>query len=450
MDFTIDPSFEPIRQMLGWLGKSKLRPLGIEADLQGGPLDPDHPFFKEVLGMGMTGGFVGKLKDNKAPRKDDGRPRRTSRRAVVLAEEAAYWDRGMATSLPGPSLGGAPVMITGTDAQKEHYLGMFKDKSQPRWGAFAMSEPGAGSDVARIQTRARKDGDSYILSGEKCFISNGARASWAVVWATIDPDLGRAGHRAFLVDQGTPGFTVACIEKKMGLAASETASLVFEDCRIPETALLGGEEAYTGKGGFKSAMKTFDMTRPLVAAMGVGMGRAAYDETVRVARDRFTGPSAWRLGRVQDRLARIRRKIEMGRMLAWKAAWLADHKQANAVEAGMAKAYCAQLGLEAASLGLEVLGESGGASDYLVEKIFRDVKALDIVEGTQQIQRIVIARRLIGYTENRGKPQAAPPADTSEGKSPVGDENGKATAPNGSTDTSADSATTPPSGASHV
>ncbi|HCP45795.1 MAG TPA: acyl-CoA dehydrogenase [Deltaproteobacteria bacterium] len=443
MDFQIDPSFEPIRQMLGWLGKSKLRPLGIEADRQGGPLPPDHPFFKEVLSMGMTGGFVGKLKDNKVPRDDDGRPRRTSRRAVVLAEEAAYWDRGMATSLPGPSLGGAPVMLTGTDAQKEHYLGMFKDKTTPRWGAFAMSEPGAGSDVARIRTRAKRDGDSYVLSGEKCFISNGARASWAVVWATIDPALGRSGHRAFLVDQGTPGFTVACIEKKMGLAASETASLVFDGCRVPESALLGGEEAYAGKGGFKSAMKAFDMTRPLVAAMGVGMGRAAYDETLRVARERFTGPSSWRLSRVQDRLVRVRRKLEMGRMLAWKAAWLADHKRPNAVEAGMAKAYCAQLGLEAASLGLEVLGESGGASDYLVEKIFRDVKALDIVEGTQQIQRVVIARRLIGYTEDRGRSTGASEASTSNGS-------GAKDSSNGSADTAEDSSTHTPAGATHV
>ncbi len=395
MDFTVDPSFETLRRMVGWLGREKLRPLGIEADQSGHALPNDHPFFKEVLAMGLTGGFVGKMKDN-APRKDDdGRPRRTNRRAVVMAEEAAYWDRGMATSLPGPSLGGPPVMFLGDDDQKKRFLGIFKDKTTPHWGAFAMSEPGAGSDVARIRTRARRDGDDWVLDGEKCFISNGARASWVVVWATVDPDAGRAGHRAFVVERGTPGFSVARIEKKMGLTASETAGLLFDGCRVPAANLLPGSDR--GRDGFKGAMKTFDLTRPLVAAMAVGMGRAAYDETVRFARESLTGPSSWRLERVRDRLAWCNRKLEMGRLLAWKAAWLADHKKPNAVEASIAKATCAQVALQAASLGLEVLAEAGGSSDYLVEKLFRDVKALDLVEGTGQIQRVIIARRRIGF-----------------------------------------------------
>jgi len=405
MDFALDPKFDNLRQMIGWLGKDKLRPLGIEADRQGHALPSDHPFFKEVLAMGMTGGFVGKMKDAAPRPDDDGRVRRTNRRAVVMAEEAAYWDRGMATSLPGPSLGGPPVMMMGNDDQKKRFLGIFKGSNEPHWGAFAMSEPGAGSDVARISTRARQEGDEWVIDGEKCFISNGARASWVVVWATVDPELGRAGHRAFVVERGTPGFSVARIEKKMGLTASETAGLLFENCRVPAANMLMGsdrsERGDASKSGFVAAMKTFDMTRPLVAAMAIGMGRAVYDESLRFARENLGGASAWRMNRVRDRLAEMDRKLEMGRLLAWRAAWLADHKQDNATAASMSKAECARIALQAASLGMDILGEAGGASDYLIEKLFRDCKALDLVEGTGQIQRVVIARKLIGFRGDR-------------------------------------------------
>jgi acyl-CoA dehydrogenase len=356
-----------------------------------------------MLGMGMSGGFVGKI-DSRDPSKkrDPSRPSRRARRAVVLAEEAAYWDRGMATTLPGPGLAGAPVMTMGTPEQKQRLLGIFEDKKTPRWAAFAMTEPGAGSDVAGLKTTARRDGDAYVIDGEKCFISNGARASWIVVWATTDPSLGRAGHRAFIVERETPGFEVVRVDKKMGLTASETATLRFDACRVPVANMLMPPSDADPEGGFKGAMKTFDMTRPIVAAMAVGVGRAAHDEALRFAKEHLTGVSAYRLQRIQDRLAQVRRKLEAGRLLSWRAAWLADQKKANALEAAMAKAYAPAVALEAASLGLEVLGEAGGASDTLIEKLFRDVKVLDIVEGTGQIQRRVMARRLIGYRETRG------------------------------------------------
>ncbi len=394
MDFRVDPSFEKLRTMIHFIGRERLRPLGLEADAQHGPLPSDHPFFKEVLDMGLTGGFVGRV--GKKGVKDDGRVRRSARRAVVMAEEAAYWDRGMATSLPGPGLGGTPVILQGSDEQRERFIAPFSDSSQPRWASFAMTEPDAGSDVARIRTRLRLEGDEVVIDGSKCFISNGARATFALVWGTTDPALGRAGHRAVIVPQGTPGFEVVCVERKMGLHASETASLAFENCRVPASHLLPAPE-----GGFRTAMRTFDITRPMVAAMAVGIGRAAWDEALRFARERFTGPSAWRRERVLDRLVRMRRKLETGRLLAWKSAWQADHREQNGVMASMAKAQCASFALEAASLGIEVLGEAGGARDRLIEKLFRDVKALDIVEGTGQIQRRVIARRLIGTTEVR-------------------------------------------------
>jgi len=381
MDLTIPEPIERMRKALRALGEHRLRPLGLEADRRGAALPSDHPFFREALGFPSGGGFTGQGKAS-------------ALRAVVLAEEAAYWDRGMATSLPGPSLGGPPVALMGSPEQRRRFLGIFDKPSEPRWAAFAMTEPGAGSDVAAIRTRARREGDHWVIDGEKMFISNGARASWVVVWATIDPAQGRAGHRAFVVERGTPGFRVARIDKKMGLAASETAALVFEDCRVPADNLLGGNGA--GQG-WKGAMATFNVTRPIVAAMAVGIGRAAYDEARRFARDNFSGLSAHRLARTRERFATIRRKLEAGRLLAWKAAWLADQKQPNATEAAMAKAYCPPVALEAASLGIDILGECGFASDFLIEKLFRDVKVLDIVEGTGQIQRLVMARQLVNH-----------------------------------------------------
>jgi acyl-CoA dehydrogenase len=401
MDFSLPKSFESLRQMIHFLGRERLRPLGMEADAMGHALPPDHPFFSEVLEMGLTGGFAGKMEKPRAD--DDGRARKTLRRAVVMAEEAAYWDRGMATSLPGPGLGGAPIMMMGTPDQKERFLHPFKDKDRPRWAGFGMTEPGAGSDVARIRTRLRFEGDEIVVNGAKCFISNGARAEFITVWGTEDPQLGRAGHRAVIVPCDTEGFSVVGVEHKMGLNASETATLSFEDCRVPLSNLLTPRDATSE--GFKGAMKTLNMTRPIVAGMAVGIGRAAYDEASRFAKEHFTGPSAWRAGRVADRLARIRRKLDLARMLAWKSAWEADHKAPNQLSAAIAKATAAPLALEAASLGIEILGLAGGASDHLIEKLYRDVKALDIVEGTGQIQRVIIARQLIGFTDKRAGTQ---------------------------------------------
>ena len=189
----------------------------------------------------------------------------------------AWGDVSVLMSLPGPGLGGPPVQFTGTPEQKKRFFGVFKQPGL-HWGAYGLTEPGAGSDVAGIRTSCRKDGKHWVLNGRKCFITNGGRADWVVIFATVDPTLGRAGHRAFVVEKGTPGFSFGKIEEKMGLRASETAELVLEDCRVPEENLLGGEEHYErGKEGFMTAMKTFDSSRPMVGVLGVGIGRAAYE-----------------------------------------------------------------------------------------------------------------------------------------------------------------------------
>jgi acyl-CoA dehydrogenase len=304
----------------------------------------------------------------------------------------AYWDRGVAVSFPGPGLGEPPVLSMGTPEQKERFLARFRAPDRPRWGSFAMTEPGAGSDVAAIRTSCRRDGDHWVLDGEKSFAANASRADWIVVWASVDPAQGRAGHRAFVVERDTPGLGDFKIEKKMGLKAYESTSFTLRGCRVPAANLLGGDDHHGKRAGFKGALASFNATRPMIGAMAVGIGRAALDATLAFARESGRSGDA----RVRERLERAARRLRAARLLCWRAAWLADRKQPNMVEASMAKAFAPTVALETATLGMELLGEVGARGDHLVEKLFRDVKAMDIVEGTGQIQRIVIARQLVG------------------------------------------------------
>jgi acyl-CoA dehydrogenase len=261
-----------------------------------------------------------------------------------------------------------------------------------------MTEPGAGSDVAAIRTAARAVDGGFVLDGAKSFAANASRAEWIVVFATIDPARGRDGHRAFVVERGTKGLGDFHVEHKMGLKAYESTSFTLRDCFVPAANLLGGESSGDRRAGFKGAMQSFNATRPAIAAMAVGMGRAVLDESLAFARDR----GLVRLVRVQDRLERMRRKLRAARLLCWRAAWLADQRRPNALQASMAKAVAPAAALEAAIFGMEILGSAAGRGDSLVEKLFRDVKAMDIVEGTGQIQRIVMARQLVGLPRDGG------------------------------------------------
>ena len=400
MNFTIDDELRKRLAGIRELGRTQIRPLGIEADRAGKPVDPSHPFYALLLklGLGRTRWLGGEETEEKKPEKKRGAG--PSLTGVLLSEEMAYWDRGVAVSFPGPGLGEPPVLSMGTPEQKERFLGRFREPDRPRWGSFAMTEPGAGSDVAAIRTTCKRDGDHWILDGEKSFAANASRADWIVVWATADASQGRGGHRAFVVERDTPGLGDFKIEKKMGLKAYESTSFTLRGCRVPAANLLGGDDKYMSpegsrgakRAGFKGAMQSFNATRPMIGAMAVGIGRAALDEAAAFAREAGRGGDA----RVRDRLERTRRKLRVARLLCWRAAWLADQQQPNMVEASMAKAHAPAAALEATVLGMELLGEVGARGDHLIEKLFRDVKAMDIVEGTGQIQRIVIARQLVG------------------------------------------------------
>jgi acyl-CoA dehydrogenase len=392
MDLAIDKETEERLARVRKLGATHMRPLGIEADRLGRPVPPDHEYFKLLLasGLGRTRWVPPEVAAKQAPQEKRVGPG-NARSLIFVAEEQAYWDRGVATATPGPGMSEPAILSMGSEDQKRRFLGAFVDPDKPRWGAFAMTEPGAGSDVAAIQATCVKDGAHWILNGEKSFSGNASRADWILVWATVDRALGRAGHRAFVIEKGTPGLGNFKIEKKMGIKAYESTSFTMQDCRVPAANLLGGEGHYASRAGFKGAMKTFNAIRPSIAANAVGIGRAALDEAVAFARehDRLGDP------RVRDRIERIARKLRMARLLCLKAVWLADHERPNMLEASMCKAVAPAVAYEAASLGMELLGTVGGRGDHLIEKLFRDVKAMDIVEGTGQIQRIVMARQLV-------------------------------------------------------
>lgn len=388
MEFAVDRAVQRRIEEVREIGEKEFRPAGLEADRRGAPIPVGHPFFDRCLerGDGRTRwpGPGGRKGESASSLSVVGR--------LLLAEELAYWDRGVINAMPGPGLPEDNVLSMGTEEQKERFLGPFLKPDRPRWACFAMTEPGAGSDAAAIRTQARRDGDSWVLNGAKCFIGAASRADWILVQATVDPEKGRSGQRSFFVEQGTPGLGGFKIEKKMGLKAYESTSFTLENVRVAADCLLGGEERYESKAGFKTAMKTFNAGRPAIAANAVGMARAALDESIRFARDH----DLVRRDRVRDRIEAIARKIRKARFVCLRAGWLADQREANIAEASMSKALAAQIAQEATSLGLELVGTVGGAGSHLIEKLYRDVKAMDIVEGTGQIQRMIIARKLVG------------------------------------------------------
>lgn len=401
IDFVLSKRQVEIKEGIASLGKYVIRPMSLNMDRTG---EVPESFLRNFvkLSKGFRSDDVPDVSEEGAAPKerDPSKPSETNRTSAIAAEELAWADAGVLLTVPGPGLGGPPVRASGTPEQKKRFLGIFKDMdSGPLlWGAYALTEPGAGSDVAGIRTSCRKDGKHWILNGRKCYITNGARASWNVVFATVDPSLGRAGHRAFVVEKGTPGFEVGKIEDKMGLRASETAELVLEDCRVPEENLLGGEAAYVSKEGFMTAMKTFDNTRPLVAAMACGIGRAAYEHARDFVKSNYLlSRPIPRYSAIAERLAKVSRRLEAARALVYRATYMADMSIPNAKEASMAKAAAGQAAIFACTEAIEICGAHGTLqSDHaLLEKWFRDIKVYDIFEGTGNIQRIVISKRLM-------------------------------------------------------
>jgi len=322
-------------------------------------------------------------------RKSDGEVRNGGNLATVLGTIEMCWgDVGLLLSMPRQGLGNAAIASVANDEQ----LARFKGK----WAAMAITEPHCGSDSAAIRTTAVLDGDHYVLNGEKIFVTAGERADAVVVWATLDRDAGRAAIKSFVVEKGTPGFELVRLEHKLGIRASDTAQFLLRDVRVPKENLLGSPEI---KGGFAGVMQTFDNTRPLVAAMAVGVARAALEELTRLLAEAGISVDYDRPANAQSAAAatflELEADYEAAYLLTLRAAWMADNHQPNSLEASMAKAKAGRSATDIALRAVELTGALGYSEELLLEKWARDAKILDIFEGTQQIQQLIIARRLL-------------------------------------------------------
>ncbi|MCV7170052.1 MULTISPECIES: acyl-CoA dehydrogenase family protein [Mycolicibacterium] len=314
--------------------------------------------------------------------------------ALVNALEVSWGDVALLLSVPRQGLGNAAISSVASPDQLEK-LG--KDV----WAAMAITEPGFGSDSAAVTTTAVLDGDEYVINGEKIYVTAGSRATHIVVWATLDKSLGRAAIKSFIVPREHPGVTVERLEHKLGIKASDTAAIRFENARVPKENLLGDPEIHVDKG-FAGVMETFDNTRPIVAAMAVGIARAALEDLRKILTDAGIEISYDKPAHAQSAAAaeflRMEADWEAGYLLTVRSAWQADNAIPNSKEASMGKAKSARVASDVTLKAVEMAGTTGYSEETLLEKWARDSKILDIFEGTQQIQQLVVARRLLGLS----------------------------------------------------
>ena len=338
------------------------------------------------------------------------RPSIEYQRLAHVVEILSWGDTGLYLNTPAGMLGAAAVRAIGTPEQKKRFLSRILGK-KPTIDAMAMTESHAGSEMpSQTRTTAVRDGDEWVLTGEKFFVTAGHKAlvdteGFVVVWATIDPSAGRAGVRPFVVEAGTPGCSVTKLEDKLGIRASDTATIVLQDCRIPFENILGSPEVKKKSSkGFKGAMATFDASRPFVAASALGIARAALEFLKEKVEE--DGVKI-RYGLPRSRMTNLEREIvDMEVMLrsAWlitlKSVWMMDEKIPNNLEASMAKVRGGDVTVKITQRAVELLGPLGYSKEHLLEKWFRDAKINDLYEGTGQINRLIVARRILDYSRH--------------------------------------------------
>ena len=345
-------------------------------------------------GMNASGvGGAGAAGVRRDSTQEDGNRNGTNLSTALGTMELCWGDVGFLLSMPRQGLGNAAIASVASEEQLARFAG--------RWAAMAITEPHCGSDSAAIRTTAKLDGDHYVLNGDKIFVTAGDRAELVVVWATLDRNVGRAAIKSFVVEKGTPGFELVRLEHKLGIRASDTAQFALRDCRVPKENLLG-EPTINVEKGFAGVMQTFDNTRPLVAAMAVGLARACIEETQRLLGAAGIAVDYDRPAAVQPAAAAELLKLEADYEAAWlltlQAAWMADNRKPNSLQASQAKAKAGRACVDIALKCVELCGSLGYGESELLEKWARDAKILDIFEGTQQIQLLIIARRLLGKT----------------------------------------------------
>jgi acyl-CoA dehydrogenase len=387
--------FQPLVSQAHQVATEVFRPISRKYDVA------EHEYPKELdmlaslidgmnEGSDMGGaGAAGVRRDEDAK---DASNRNGSNLSTALGIVELCWgDVGLLLSMPRQGLGNSAIASVATDEQLEQYGG--------KWAAMAITEPEAGSDSASIRTTAELDGDEYVLNGEKIYVTSGERADLVVVWASLDRSKGRAAIKSFIVERSNPGMKLDRLEHKLGIRASDTAAFILDDCRVPKEALLGSPEIDM-KAGFGGAMQTFDNTRPLVAAMAVGVTRAALDETRLRLTEAGLEIDYSKPATVQHaaaaRFLEMEADYEAARLLTMQAAWMADNGKPNSLQASMAKAKAGRTGVDVTLGCVELCGAVGYGENELLEKWARDAKILDIFEGTQQIQLLIIARQMLG------------------------------------------------------
>jgi acyl-CoA dehydrogenase len=412
IEFETPKPVENVRFLLQTVADNMMRPVSREMDENEHEIPFSYIEFMHsaMKAMGASAGSL--VPDEK--KEDPSKPKRAPIAYQMLAnqlEMLSWGDVGMYLITPGGGLGAAAVQAAGNAEQRQKFLARFNDE-KPTFAAMCMTESQAGSDTSAIRTRAVLDEATreWVITGEKIFVTGGDKSflerpefgkGFIVVWASIDPTAGRAGMRSFVIEAGTPGVKITKLEYKLGIRVSDTASISLDGVRVPYDNILGSPTVEKTTTGFKGAMATFDATRPLVAATGIGVARAALEEVKKMLAEQGV---TIRYGLPRQKMTSIERDvIDMEIMVksAWlmvlKAVWMADNKQPNALESSMSKVKSGDIVTKVTQKAVEIMGPLGYSREFLLEKWFRDAKITDIYEGTGQINRLVVARQVLGY-----------------------------------------------------
>ncbi len=413
INLEVPKKFVPLVKQAAAMADEVFRPISRKYDLAEHAYPTELDLMSAVIdgmsdsGAGQGAGATGSARAKDAPAgvgagrraaAGTGNKNGSNLSSVLSIMQTCRGDVGLTLSLPRQGLGNAAISAVANDEQQQRYAG--------RWAAMAITEPDMGSDSGAIRTTATKDGDDYVLNGEKIFVTAGERAELVVVWATLDRSLGKKAIKSFVVERSNPGLELVRLERKLGIRASDTAAFILHDCRVPSRDLLGDPQIRT-EGGFGGAMQTFDNTRPLVASMAVGLTRACLDLTTTLLEGAGVAPDPDRPLNAQHhaaaRLLQLEADYEAAYLLTLRAAWMADNGEPNSMQASMAKAKAGRTCVDVALACVELCGAAGYAESELLEKWARDAKILDIFEGTQQIQLLVVARRLLGLGSSQLK-----------------------------------------------
>jgi alkylation response protein AidB-like acyl-CoA dehydrogenase len=379
VDFSLSDEQKALRQTVHEFAEQEIRPVAMELDEKGefswDIIRKAHKLELTCAGVPEEYGGPGLgLLDN-----------------VTITEELAWGCVGVAAGIALNGVGILPLMVAGSDEQKKEYLTRLTDPDEPRLAAFGLTEPEAGSDAGSLKTMAVRDGDDYVLNGQKCFITNGGLADFYTIFATVDRERGYGGVTAFVVDGNSPGLSCGKIEHKMGMRASQTTEIIMDNVRVPGKNLIGGEGQ-----GFYVAMQSLDTSRPGVGTVGVGLARAAFEAALDYSKQRVQfGRPICRQQSIAFMLADMATKIDYARLLCQRAAWMLDNGIECIKESSMAKYIATDVAMEVCTDAVQIHGGYGYMKEYPVEKWFRDAKILQIVEGTNQIQRLVLSVQLI-------------------------------------------------------